>query len=87
MDSWYLFETMDRDWRPYRGVDYEISKKMVEYWVNFIKTGNPNGEGGVKWERYSIENPVVMQIGERFKMEKVNPNERMKFRKRFVLEN
>ncbi|KAJ5105728.1 carboxylesterase [Penicillium alfredii] len=29
--------------------DYAIARKMNGYWVNFIKTGDPNGEGLVQW--------------------------------------
>jgi len=27
---------------PWQDVDYEIAEKMIGYWANFIKTGNPN---------------------------------------------
>ena len=30
--------------------DYELSERMVSYWTNFAKTGNPNGEGLPEWK-------------------------------------
>jgi para-nitrobenzyl esterase len=38
------------DWTP---DDYAVSKTMQEYFVNFIKTGNPNGKGLPKWPAVS----------------------------------
>lgn len=37
-------------WEP---ADYEVSKQMQAYFVNFIKTANPNGTGLPKWPVYS----------------------------------
>ena len=45
------------------GVDYDISDKMVQYWANFAKTGNPNGEGLPSWEAFTKENRVNMVLG------------------------
>ncbi|KAL3478530.1 Alpha/Beta hydrolase protein [Aspergillus californicus] len=36
----------DKAWTE---TDYAVAKKMNGYWVNFIKTGNPNGDGLVHW--------------------------------------
>ena len=33
-------------WEP---ADFATSKAMLEYFANFIKTGNPNGKGLPKW--------------------------------------
>jgi para-nitrobenzyl esterase len=36
---------------------------MSGYWLNFVKTGNPNGEGLPVWKEYKPEEPVVMELG------------------------
>jgi para-nitrobenzyl esterase len=49
----YAMGNLDLDrryaWEP---ADYEISKTMQAYFVNFIKTGNPNGSGLPNWPAY-----------------------------------
>ncbi|ATL49930.1 carboxylesterase [Chitinophaga caeni] len=35
--------------------DYKVSKTMFTYFANFIKTGNPNGEGLPKWQPITKE--------------------------------
>lgn len=49
-ELWYVFGTLDKCWRPMEQADYELSERMVSYWTNFAKTGNPNGEGLPQWK-------------------------------------
>ena len=44
-DLWFFFENIQKCWRPYNGKHYELARKMCDYWTNFIKTGDPNGDG------------------------------------------
>ncbi|MBV8818892.1 MAG: carboxylesterase family protein [Acidobacteriaceae bacterium] len=50
----YAMGNLDLDkrytWEP---ADYEVSKTMQAYFVNFVKTGNPNGSGLPKWPEYN----------------------------------
>jgi para-nitrobenzyl esterase len=56
----YVFGTLDTrpdtTWRP---EDYKLSRVMQSYWINFAKTGNPNGEGLPNWPAYG---PTVWQV-------------------------
>ena len=42
-DLWFVFETLSKSWRPFTGVHYDLSRRMCNYWTNFARTGNPNG--------------------------------------------
>ena len=50
-DLRYMFGTLDRSWRPYGPRDYEASGQMMDYLVNFARTGDPNGPGLPLWKR------------------------------------
>jgi para-nitrobenzyl esterase len=53
----YAMGNLDLDkrysWEP---ADYEVSKAMQARFVNFIKTGNPNGAGLPEWPAYRADN-------------------------------
>lgn len=58
-ELWYIFGTLDRSWRPKEPKDYELSKRMIQYWCNFIKNGDPNGEGLPRWNPCVSSDPFV----------------------------
>ncbi len=49
-DLRYVFGTLDRSWRPYGERDYEASAQMLAYLSNFVRCGDPNGEGLPRWK-------------------------------------
>ncbi len=44
VDLWFYFETLNKCWRPFTGKHLDLARNMCNYWANFIKSGNPNGE-------------------------------------------
>lgn len=52
-EHFYIFQTYVRSKRPFSGKDADLSNAMCDYWTNFVKTGNPNGEGLPTWEAYT----------------------------------
>ena len=46
-------------WTP---EDHAISKTMQEYFANFIKTGDPNGDGLPGWPRFSANQRLVIDV-------------------------
>ena len=52
----YCMGNLDLDkryaWEP---ADYKVSELMMAYFVNFIKTGNPNGANLLEWPAYKAE--------------------------------
>jgi len=67
-DSWYTFETLNRCWRPFTGIDYELALRMADYFANFVRSGDPNGKDLPIWTGYSRAAPLVMEWGEQVGM-------------------
>ena len=40
--------------RPFEPADNTLATLMCDYWTNFVKTGNPNGNGVPEWPKYTI---------------------------------
>lgn len=59
-ELWYMFNTLGRSWRPFTDGDFALSEKMMDCWANFVKYGNPNGDGvNGEWKPYTRQNPFV----------------------------
>lgn len=59
-DLWYVFNSFRHSWRPFTEGDNQLSNQMVDFWSNFAKTGNPNGEGNEPWSAFTLDNPAFM---------------------------
>ena len=58
----YVFQTLNRSYRPYTGRDWDLSNELADYWANFMKTGNPNYEGKETWKPYEGGAYNVLEI-------------------------
>ncbi len=50
--------------RPFKPSDHALAKTMSGYWINFIKTGNPNGKELPQWPAYSKNGQSIMIFDE-----------------------
>ena len=58
----YVFDTLHTLKRPWSEADYRVSALLQAYWVNFIKTGNPNGGQLPKWTAFDSARNEVMAL-------------------------
>ncbi len=56
----YAFHNLDSILRAWQPADRELEKLMSSYWVQFVKTGNPNGPGLPLWKSFSKDDPQAM---------------------------
>ncbi len=62
----FVFNTLDapRFGPPSKPTEaeYELAQKMNQYWINFAKTGNPNGNGLTNWPAYNKQNQDMLDV-------------------------
>ena len=60
-------------WRPFDGHHFDLARRMCNYWTNFAKNGDPNGndKDGTPmpvWTPYTKENPSSIQFFDEISM-------------------
>jgi len=85
----YVFNNMDKIISHTMSQrDTIIADNISSYWVNFIKTGDPNGAGLETWEPYTEGQHEVMELGEGFGMIPIaGSEEKFEFLKAQLLRN
>lgn len=59
----FALHTLSKWDRPWQQRDYDVEKYMSGYWLNFVRNGDPNGNGLPEWKRYNTANGFVMEFG------------------------
>jgi para-nitrobenzyl esterase len=65
----YVFGNMNKS-EGYNDTDMRLSNKMMDYWVNFAKTGNPNGHGLVDWPAYKSNSDLNLEFSDTIRTNK-----------------
>lgn len=60
----YVFGTFPWPF-PWEETDQKLSDVISSYWINFVKTGNPNAEGLPKWPAYNAQSDEVLELGDK----------------------
>ena len=68
-------------WMP---EDFQVSKTMQEYFVNFIKTANPNGKGLPNWPKFDANQRMIIDVKTRAEAD--NVRKRYEFLDQFPFE-
>jgi para-nitrobenzyl esterase len=59
----YVFGTAD-DWLPSVATDRTVAEAMQGYWVNFARSGDPNGPGLPVWPQWGKASQTVLGLGD-----------------------
>ena len=62
-DLAYVFDNVGLVGIEWGDWDREIARTVSQYWVNFARTGDPNGEGVPAWPRYEAASELALEIG------------------------
>lgn len=68
VDLAYVFGNMPAG-AGYDALDRELSRQMMGYWVNFAKTGDPNGPGLAPWPAYEPASGLSLRFGDTIQTE------------------
>jgi para-nitrobenzyl esterase len=60
----YVLHTLHTWQRPWQQLDKDLENTLSSYWVNFAKTGNPNGAKLPKWKSYDKQTGNIMIIND-----------------------
>jgi para-nitrobenzyl esterase len=63
-ELWYVFDHLDQEpWR-WTKADRRVAEEISNYWVNFAKTGNPNGPSLPQWPAFTSAGGRVIYLGD-----------------------
>jgi para-nitrobenzyl esterase len=63
-ELWYVFDHLDQVPWQWRAADRKLADEMSSYWVNFAKTGNPNGRRLPPWPPFGNLDRKVLYLGD-----------------------
>jgi para-nitrobenzyl esterase len=77
-ELWYVFDHLDQARWRWTPTDRKLAKEISEYWVNFAKSGNPNGRGLPLWRAFNGEKDNTQYLGDPISAGSVPNIERLK---------
>lgn len=60
----YVFDNLSRRQAAWTEADKRVAQTMSSYWVNFARTGDPNGKGLLPWPRYETKRDQYIEFGQ-----------------------
>lgn len=68
-DLAFVFGNMKKS-DGYTDVDLKLAEQMMQYWVNFAKTGDPNGAGLPNWPAYERATDLNLEFFDTIRIQK-----------------
>ena len=63
-ELWYVFDHLNQSpWR-WSKADRKVAEEISGYWVNFARSGNPNGPGLPPWPAFRKADSRVLYLGD-----------------------
>jgi len=63
-ELWYVFDHLNQSPWNWTAADRKLASEISSYWVNFARTGNPNGRGLPPWPAFTIADTKVQYLGD-----------------------
>jgi para-nitrobenzyl esterase len=63
-ELWYVFDHLDQERWSWSVADRRLAEEISNYWVNFAKSGNPNGPDLPAWPVFTNTDNKVLSIGD-----------------------
>jgi carboxylesterase type B len=83
-DVEYVFGNV-KDGRPgYEETDHALSDVMMDAFIRFVETGDPNGEGLIDWPAYTEADDRYLEIGDEFSVSSGWRTPQMKFLHKYL---
>lgn len=78
-DVAYAFDNLRYADRPWTELDRAVATTVANYWVNFAKTGNPNGAGLPEWPSYDAHGERYLDLGDEARAQKLKQAKALDF--------
>ena len=63
-ELWYVFDHLNQSPWNWTSADRRVAEEMSSYWVNFARSGNPNGPGLPAWPAFTNAESKVQDLGD-----------------------
>jgi para-nitrobenzyl esterase len=63
-ELWYVFDHLNQSPWNWTAADRKLAEEISSYWVNFAKSGDPNGPGLPRWPVFSNAESKVLYLGD-----------------------
>ena len=74
-----MFDNLRFVRRPWEPVDHELAKSMSDYWVSFVKTGNPNHNKALKWPLFNNKEKSTLYFDAKNKVASMEDADRLNY--------